>query len=145
MRDWEESANAHRSGASGANCIRLLPKERFMKPLTLPAWVAALVFAPLLHILDGQERVDASMNARIRAEGLQRSQAIEVFNYLTSSIGPRLTTSPAFKRAVDWTQGRLRTWGLDKVRAEPFEFGPGWELTGLKLEMTSPRYMPLIG
>jgi hypothetical protein len=112
-----------------------------MKALTLPGLVVALILASL----QAQERIDVAVNARIRAEGLQRSQALEVFNYLTTTIGPRLTTSPAYKRAVDWTQGRLRTFGLDSVRAEPFEFGRGWELTGLKLEMTSPRYMPLIG
>jgi hypothetical protein len=85
------------------------------------------------------------MNARIRAEGLERSEALATFDYLTTTIGPRLTTSPAYKRAVDWTADRLRAWGLENVHAEPFEFGRGWELTGLTLEMTSPYFAPLIG
>ena len=28
---------------------------------------------------------------------------------------------------------------------EPFEFGRGWSLEALTIEMTAPRYMPLIG
>src|SRR5919108_6253438 len=35
--------------------------------------------------------------------------------------------------------------GLQKAQHEPFEFGRGWELTRLTIEMTAPRYMPLIG
>jgi hypothetical protein len=113
-----------------------------MKRFALIAAAAGLAGSSLLF---AQERIDASINARIRAEGLERSEALAVFDYLTTTIGPRLTASPAYKRAVDWTVDRLRAWGLDAVHAEPFEFGRGWELTGLTLAMTSPRYMPLIG
>jgi hypothetical protein len=113
-----------------------------MKHAALIALSVGLVLTPGLR---AQERIDADVNARIRAEGVQRSEAVAIFNHLTTTIGPRLTTSPAFKRAVEWTQGRLRAWGLENVHAEPFEFGRGWELTGLTLEMTAPRYMPLIG
>jgi hypothetical protein len=113
-----------------------------MKRFVLAGLCAGLVLSPLVH---AQERIDASVNARIRAEGLERSEARAIFDYLTTTIGPRLTTSPAYKRAVDWTAGRLRAWGLENVHAEPFAFGRGWELTGLTLDMTAPRYMPLIG
>ena len=37
--------------------------------------------------------------ARIRAEGLEHSQVGPVFDTLTIDIGPRLTASPAHKRA----------------------------------------------
>ena len=113
-----------------------------MKALTLTGLVVAFVLSPTLQ---AQERIDTAMNARIREEGLQRSQAIQIFDHLTTTIGPRLTTSPAYKQSVDWTESRLRTWGLENVQSEPFQFGRGWELTGLTLEMTSPRFMPLIG
>src|SRR3954462_8826414 len=42
--------------------------------------------------------------ARIRSEGLEHSQAAATFDYLTINIGPRLTASPAHKRAVEWTR-----------------------------------------
>src|SRR5262245_2560945 len=83
--------------------------------------------------------------ARIRAEWLERSQADEVFTYLTVNIGPRLTASPAHKRAAEWTRDRLASYGLSNVHLEPWKFGRGWELQKLTLEMIEPRYLPLIG
>jgi len=83
--------------------------------------------------------------ARIRAEGLERSQAAEIFHYLTINIGPRLTASPAHKRAAEWARDRLASYGLSNVQLEPWKFGRGWELQKLTLEMIEPRYLPLIG
>ena len=47
-----------------------------------------------------QEPVDRPMIARIREEGLNRSQVAAKFNYLTNVIGPRLTGTSAYKRAA---------------------------------------------
>ena len=106
------------------------------------ACIAALVLTqPLL----AQEPVDANMIARIRAEGLDRSQIAATFNMLTNIIGPRLTGSPAHKRAADWSRDRLASWGLDNAHLESWEFGRGWTLEKLTLEMVAPRYFPLIG
>ena len=97
--------------------------------------------APVL----AQEPVDSAMVAKIRAEGLDRSKAVDTFTYLTTNIGPRLTNSPAHRRSIEWTQERLRAYGLANVHTEPFEFGRGWELERLSIEMIEPRYLPLIG
>jgi carboxypeptidase Q len=83
--------------------------------------------------------------ARIRSEGLEHSQAAATFDYLTINIGPRLTASPAHKRAVEWTRDRLSSYGLANVHVEPWKFGRGWELQKLTVEMIEPRYLPLIG
>ena len=42
---------------------------------------------------------------RIKDEGLNRSKIMETIEYLTDVIGPRLTGSPALKRANNWTRG----------------------------------------
>lgn len=93
------------------------------------------------------QTVDSQMNAKIRAEAFQHSQAAEVYNTLTLDIGPRLTASPAFKRAVNFVRERLTSYGLANVHLEPFPFpyGRGWTLNQLTLEMVEPRYTPLIG
>src|SRR5947207_4255171 len=83
--------------------------------------------------------------ARIRTEGLEHSQAAEVFNHLTIDIGPRLTASPAHKRAAEWTRDRLAAYGLSNAHLEPWSFGQGWTLNKLTIEMIEPRYLPLIG
>jgi carboxypeptidase Q len=92
-----------------------------------------------------QEAAVSATIARIRAEGLERSQVLETFNELTNVIGPRLTNSPAHKRSIAWTREKLAGWGLANVHADPFEFGRGWTLDKLQIEMLEPRYMPIIG
>jgi len=92
-----------------------------------------------------QETVDPAMIAKIRTEGLEHSQVMEVFDHLVNVIGPRLTASPAYKTAVDWCRDKLANMGFDNVHVEPWEFGRGWELQKLTVEMVEPRYQPLIG
>ena len=59
-----------------------------------------------------QEPVHHDIIAQIKAEGLERSQVLETFNMLTNVIGPRLTATPAFKAAADWSAGQLEAWGM---------------------------------
>ena len=66
-------------------------------------------------------------------------------DHLTNVIGPRLTGSPAYKRAAEWSRARFEEWGLEAARLEPFSFGRGWTLEKLTLEMLEPRYQPLLG
>ena len=103
---------------------------------------ACLLFAA---VAAAQTQAGDPMLTRIRTEGLEHSQAAAVFDYLTINIGPRLTASPAHKRAVEWTRERLASYGLSNVHVEPWKFGRGWELQKLTLEMIEPRYLPLIG
>ena len=95
--------------------------------------------------IPAQERVDRDVVAKIRAEGLDRSRVWSMVDTMATVIGPRLTASPAHRRAADWAREHLAGWGLRDARLEPFAFGRGWELQGFTLEMTEPRYMPLIG
>jgi carboxypeptidase Q len=85
------------------------------------------------------------MLAKIRMEGMEHSQAADVFKYLTIDIGPRLTASPAHKRAVEWTRDRLASYGLANAHIEPWQFGMGWTLDKLTVDLVEPRYLPLIG
>lgn len=92
-----------------------------------------------------QDKVDFSVIEKIRAEGMERSKILETFDYLVTTIGPRLTNSPAHRRAVDWSQEQMKSMGLNNVHAEKFDFGRGWTLNKVSIEMVEPRYMPLIG
>ena len=87
---------------------------------------------------------DPAALAHIRDEGMNRSHAPELFDHLTTVIGPRLTASPAFKQSVDWAAQKLRDYGLSNVHLESWPFGRGWTLEGQVAEMTTPRYMPLV-
>src|ERR1700716_1948614 len=78
-----------------------------------------------------QGPVDRDILVKIRSEAFERSQVAPVFDMFTVAIGPRLTASPAHKRAAEWARDRLASYGLDNVRFEPWKFGRGWELQQL--------------
>jgi hypothetical protein len=110
-----------------------------------PARIAlALVAAIALTVVGAQERVDQAMVTRIKEEGLQRSRARQLYLTLTDTIGARLTGSPAHNQAARWARDRFAEWKLANPHLEPFEFGRGWSLEKISVEMTAPRYMPLI-
>ena len=95
-------------------------------------------------LASGQQRDTSDMLARIRAEGLQRSRALALYRTLTDEIGARLTGSPAHMQAARWAIDRFTEWGLASPHLEPYEFGRGWQLEHVSVEMTEPRYVPLI-
>jgi hypothetical protein len=110
--------------------------------MKLTTFVAlALAATPVL----AQEPLDTAMIAKIRAEGLQRSQIGGMFDTLSTVIGPRLTGSAAYLRAANYAKQKLAEFGARNPRLEGWPFGKGWELDRFSLEMIEPRYMPLIG
>jgi hypothetical protein len=106
------------------------------------ATLCALLFSTAVLAQPASER---EVLARIRAEGLEHSQVAPVFDMLTVNIGPRLTASPAHKRAAEWTRDRLTSYGLANAHLEPWKFGRGWTLEKLTIELVEPRYLPLLG
>lgn len=107
------------------------------------ASLCGLVLVPIA--LAAQEPVDAAMNAKIRAEGIERSQVAGMFDTLTTVIGPRLTGSAAYLRAANYAKAKLTEFGMRNARLESWPFGKGWQLDKFTLEMVEPRYMPLAG
>jgi carboxypeptidase Q len=96
-------------------------------------------------VAGAQEPIDRDMIAKIKDEGLNHSQVEDTFTHFTEDIGPRLTGSPAHKQAAEWARAKLQEWGLNDAHLEPFEFGRGWTMDKLTVEMVAPRYLPLIG
>ena len=83
--------------------------------------------------------------ARIRDEGLNRSQVIATLSYLSDVIGPRLTGSPNMKRANEWTRDQLTKWGLKNSQLESWgPFGRGWVLKDFSAAVIEPQTIPLI-
>jgi carboxypeptidase Q len=106
---------------------------------------AVLMLATSFASVAAQEPVDHDMLSRIRAEGLNRSRVQEVFEHLTTGIGPRLSGTPAYNAAAAYARDWLSAAGMSGARLQPFEFGRGWTLQKQTLEMTAPRYAPLLG
>ncbi len=90
--------------------------------------------------------IDQAAIDKIRKEGLENSKVKDIAHQLTDVSGPRLTNSPGFQRAAEWSVSELKKWGLQNSRIEEWgEFGKGWQVEKSYLAMTKPYYMPLIG
>jgi hypothetical protein len=100
--------------------------------------------APKVRTAQAAEGAKDSIE-RIREEGLNRSQVMEIIAHLSDVIGPRLTASPAAKSANEWTRDRLAEWGLLNARLEAWgPFGRGWTLRRFSAQIVEPQSMPLI-
>lgn len=105
-----------------------------------PFAATSLCFVLLLATPFAQDPVQ-----QIKTEAFERSRVMEYFDHLVLGIGPRLTGSPQYKAAAEWARDTFASLGLENARLEPFEFGRGWVLDALTVEMIEPYFMPLIG
>jgi carboxypeptidase Q len=114
------------------------------RTLAVSAALAAFVVLPLAADWPVTEKIDLDAVYRIKDEGLQRSKVMEIESYLTDVYGPRLTASPYFREAGDWTQKTMRDWGLANVHLETWHFGRGWQNDRTVAMAVAPRAYPLI-
>jgi carboxypeptidase Q len=112
--------------------------------LTAEATPGAL-FRPRVEAAGSQEKLDYAAIARIRDEGLNRSQAMETLFWLTDRYGPRLTGSPAIDEAGAWTMHKMTEWGLANVHREDWDFGRSWSLERFSAHLIEPQIQPIIG
>ena len=90
--------------------------------------------------------VDLDMVARIREEGLQRSQLENTFSYMTDVLGARLTNSSDMVRAQEWVLGEMKRIGLVNAVREPFmDYGVSWDNEYVSLHLMEPDYSPMVG
>ncbi|MCX5755077.1 MAG: M20/M25/M40 family metallo-hydrolase [Gemmatimonadetes bacterium] len=117
---------------------------RRIRPLAI-ALLLFLLLVPAAAMRQGVP-VDRAMVAKIREEGLQRSQVMEYEGYLADVLGARLTLSEDMKRAQKWVQGEMTRMGLINVAAEPFmDFGVTWDNEFVSIHLLEPDYTPMVG
>ena len=75
--------------------------------------VAILVAAPVLRA--GGETINYSDINKIKAEGLQRPQVMELCSWLSDVYTPRVTGSPTALKAAEWAVAKMKDWGLSNV------------------------------
>jgi carboxypeptidase Q len=87
----------------------------------------------------------AEVQAKIRSEGMERSQIMRTMHFLTDVYGPRLTGSPNHKAAAEWTIKQMTTWGFENGHLEPWDFGHvGWLNERASGHVLSPYREPLV-
>jgi hypothetical protein len=74
----------------------------------------------------GQEKVDLNMMAKIREQGIVKSQVMDIVLNLTDLNGNRLANSPGYAKAANYAKNKLTEWGVQNATLDPWgEFGKG--------------------
>jgi carboxypeptidase Q len=107
-------------------------------PLLIPT-LAALVPLASAPALRAQTAVDTAGAGALIAQATDTtsSQVMETLEHLSDMIGPRLSGSPAMRKANDWVAERLRGYGLT-ARLEEYSFGVTWERGPASFRITAP-------
>ncbi|MCI0460073.1 MAG: M20/M25/M40 family metallo-hydrolase [Gemmataceae bacterium] len=80
-----------------------------------------------------------ALDQQILAEAKKSSEIMANLTYLSDIIGPRLTGSPALKRANEWTAEKMRSYGLTNVRLEGWTIPVGWERGTATARLVEPN------
>ena len=106
----------------------------------------ALISAGAYVLAQPAEPVDLDAITRIKEEGFERSQVMDIAWWLTDVHGPRLTNSPQMRAAANWTVTRLTEWGLANVKLEPWgtAFGRGWSNERTAVHVLKPSPWPVL-
>ena len=108
--------------------------------MRLHVLAAAAAFAVVsVGRVSGQDfTVDTTGAGALIDEAFNRSEVLQNLQYLSDVIGPRLTGSPAARRANDWTLERFKAYGLD-AHLESWQFGGTWTRGPMRARLTAPR------
>jgi carboxypeptidase Q len=107
--------------------------------ISLYCYAAEKPKAPPASAQSAAESLDLDTIARIRDEGINHSHIMEYASGLFDGVGPRLTGSPDFAKAEEWSLEQLRRMGASNAHTESWgEFGMGWQQIGTSVQMTAP-------
>ena len=108
--------------------------------------ILLLFILPTLTIAQKQEALDTLILSKIKDEGLNRSQVMNILSMITDVYGPRLTNSPGYKKAAAYAKSSLESWGIQNVQYDYWaeDFGRGWQLKKFSLQSLEPVYFPVI-
>jgi carboxypeptidase Q len=100
----------------------------------------------LTTVLCAEEKVELGLIQRIKTEAFQNSKVMDHLFWLTDVYGPRLTGSPGFTAAANWTVKRLKEFGIGNASTQKWgRFGRSWRATKFSISLQEPEYAPLIG
>jgi carboxypeptidase Q len=78
------------------------------------------------------------LDSALLAEVKDRTEVMKNLEYLSDTIGPRLTGSKQLERANEWTAAKMKEYGLENVKMEPWEIPIGWERGPALLTVVEP-------
>ncbi len=90
-------------------------------------------------------QLDPATIQKIRTEGLEKSQVMDIAFNLTDKSGNRLANSEGYTRAANYAKDVLTKNGAVNAVIAPWgEFGKGWDLEKMYFALTAPYYKPLL-
>ncbi len=98
------------------------------------ALFAAIAIVPRM---EAQTAVDTTGVGAVMAQALDHSEVMKNLQHLTDLIGPRLTGSPAMRRANEWTAEQFKAYGLSAT-LEAYPFGATWERGPISVRLREP-------
>jgi hypothetical protein len=115
-----------------------------------PLWgcATALVATPSANAVEPAPAPRAEGDATSAAVALDRqiiedikskSELMKNLQYLSDVIGPRLTGSKNLENANHWTAEKMKEYGLEEVRLEPWEIPIGWERGHAHMKLVEPN------
>ena len=103
----------------------------------------------VLPLLAQGEKINYEDINKIKAEGMQRSQVMELNSWLSDVYSPRVTGSPTYDKAAKWVMGKLQEWGLVNIKMEPWTdrrgFERGWTNDKFYIQAIAPERFPIPG
>jgi carboxypeptidase Q len=121
-----ERMNARRLGSVVFGCCLILLVVRAMRAHPAP-----------------EESPFAAADASILAEVRDHSEAMANLEYLSDSIGQRLTGSPQLKQANDWTREMFQKYGLTNPHLESWNVARSWTRGDASARILTPAPHPL--
>jgi hypothetical protein len=111
--------------------------------LCLAAGLALLLAVPApaapLDVAPAPRPSPAEADRALLAEIKTRSELMKNLEHLSDRIGARLTGSANLERANGWAAEKMRAYGLENVRLEPWEIPYGWERGRAEMKLVEPN------
>src|SRR5579864_5802362 len=107
--------------------------------------IAAVIFLRNGSVRAGGDEKNAlaAPDAQILSEIREHSELMANLEYLSDSIGPRLTGSAQLKQANEWTRDMFAKYGLKNAHLEPWTMERSWALGHASARIVSPTEHPL--
>ena len=109
------------------------------------ARLALLIAATTLPTATPAQSTEPAAIERLAAEEADNSKIMWLMHQIADVHGPRLTGSPQLEAAANWAAATLRSWNLQNVTLDAWNFGePGWSNDLTEASVVAPYKAPIL-